>query len=151
MPTSHPDSVMNLMVLIDADFLLQKVHSLRQVQQGHLTWNEFGEKIARSVPGNYRRYHDHDPERAPAPGPTVWLSAKELVHAAMISQDLKYEQVRKRLIYFERPSTPSLFTTLSLWLAGKLGISVTTTQPMVAAMLYGVGQSDGNWGILVDC
>jgi hypothetical protein len=64
--------------------------------------------------------------------------------------DQEHEPVRKRLGDFKNPSTAALFSTLSLYLAGKLGLSLTITQPMLAVMLYAVHGASGNWNVLLD-
>ena len=148
----HPASVSHAKVQIDVEFLLHKVPELGQVTQNRLTWNEFGERIA----GHLQLIQvPNRSARGQAKGATFgdscdWSRAKELVQAVLVSKDPKYEPMQKRLIQFEDSSTAALLSTLSLWMAGKLGISVTFTQPMVAVMLYAVARSSSNWHILLD-
>ena len=74
--------------------------------------------------------------------------AKNRVHAVVATQDPQDHAIRRRLGNLQDPSTPVLLSTLGLWLAGVLGISVSVTGPLVAVMLYGVAQADGNWEAL---
>ncbi len=83
------------------------------------------------------------------PEATYWGMVKELVHSVVASQDPTYAGIRKRLGDLQKPSTPLLLSTLSLWLAGILGISTSVTGPLVAAMLFGVAEAGGDWDILI--
>lgn len=152
MSALHTASVVPAKIQIDAEFLLQKVSELIQVKQNRLTWNEFGERIAGplhvpQIPTRPARGHS---KSATSPEPSDWCRAKELVHAVLASREPKYEPIRNRLFHVDNPSTAALLSTLSLWAAGKLRLSVTITQPMVAVMLYAVDRSSGNWSILLD-
>jgi hypothetical protein len=153
MPALHTASVYPAKVQIDTEFLLQKVSELIQVKQNRLNWNEFGERIAgpHHVPQIPTRSARDQAKSATPPEPSDWCRAKELVHAVLASRDPKYEPIRTRLLHFDNPSTATLLSTLSLWVAGKLRLSVTIAQPMVAVMLYAVAKSSGNWHILRDC
>ena len=152
MPATHPAPVCSAKIQIDAEFLLQKVSELNQVKQNRLTWNEFGERIAghqqaTPIPTGSAR---GPAQSATPPEPSDWFRAKELVHAVLASRDPKYEPICNRLFHSNHSSTAALLSTLSLWVAGKLGLSVTMTQPMVAVMLYAVARASGNWNILLD-
>jgi hypothetical protein len=48
-----------------------------------------------------------------------------------------------------RPAA-ALLSTLSLWMAGTLGVSITAMRPMLATMLYGVAATGGDWDILLE-
>lgn len=74
--------------------------------------------------------------------------AKSRVHAVVALQDPQHHAIRRRLGNLLDPSTPVLLSALGLWLAGVLEITVSVTSPMVAVMLYGVAEADGNWGVL---
>lgn len=76
--------------------------------------------------------------------------AKSRVHAVVASQDPEYHAIRRRLGNLRNPSTPALLSTLGLWLAGMLKISVSVTGPLVAVMLYSVAEADGDWEVLRD-
>ncbi len=137
-------------VNIDMAFLLRQVTSLADVKRKRRTWNEFGEKafqdLDRASPGSRRLKSRIEPDRASAA--SYWGMVKELVHAVVGSRDPAYDGIRRRLGDLREPSTPLLLSTLSLWLAGVLGISVSVTGPLVAVMLYGVAEAGGDWEIL---
>jgi hypothetical protein len=119
---------------IDQTFLLQKVAGLKLVKQKRRTWDELGEKLMR----NYLR--------ASGQGTTdvaAWDTAKELVYEVLACRDPRFDGIRRRLGNLGEPSTPRLLSTLGLWLAGMLGISVTATMPMVAVILYCLGDANG--------
>lgn len=125
---------------LDAKFLLRQVPALARVKQGYRTWDEFGEKIARDFQGGSE---STDPS-----APSLWSRAKELVHAVMAGSEPRFDPIRKRIGKLQKTATPALLSTLSLWLAGELGVSLSATQPMTAAALYAVSQASGNWEIL---
>ena len=83
-----------------------------------------------------------------APEAIYWRMVKELVHAVVELREARHDEIRKRLGNLQEPSTPRLWATLTLWLAGVLGISTSVTGPLVAAMLYGVAEAGGDWKIL---
>ena len=77
-----------------------------------------------------------------------WRMAKSLVYAVLASRDPQHDAIRQRLGNLQEPSTPRLLSTLSLWLAGKMGISVSATVPLVAVMLYAAAEAGGTWDVL---
>lgn len=132
---------------IDHKFLLRKVAALVQVKRCRRTWNEMGETVLRDYISS-------------APTPRVeaqvsleaahWRMAKSLVYAVLASHEPQHDAIRQRLGNLQEPSTPQLLSTLSLWLAGKMGISVSVTVPLVAVMLYAAAEASGNWDVLVE-
>jgi hypothetical protein len=150
MTSSKYSSAATSRIPIDTEFLLRQVSSLVQVKRRRRTWNEFGENVI--------DYSDHFLPKARRPMPddepadeseaVCWNMAKELIHSVVASQDPTYDGIRKRLGNLREPSTPLLLSTLSLWLAGVLGMSVSVTGPLVAAMLFGVAEAGGDWGAL---
>ena len=137
-------------ILIDTTFLLRQVSALAQVKRKHRTSNELGEKLlcdfmesspsARIVRDRY--------ESKDCPAVASWSMAKSRVHAVVASQDPQHHAIRRRLGNLQNPSTPVLLSALGLWLAGVLEITVSVTSPIVAVMLYGVAEADGNWEVL---
>jgi hypothetical protein len=124
---------------IDTGFILRQEPRLIRVKRRQCSWDAFGEQVIR----------DFLQPRIPAIRNVTgefaeWEFAKELVHAVLASSSPEHDGIRKRLGNPETASTPLLFSTLSLWLAGVLKISVTLTMPMTAAILYGIGEADGD-------
>ena len=135
---------------INTAFLLRQVSTLALVKRKRRTWNEFGEIVFRDFERSSSRVRRTATRVSPVEAPEAinWGLAKELVHAVVASQDPRHEAIRRRLGNLQEPSTPLLLSTLSLWLAGVLGISVSVTGPLVAVMLYAVAEAGGDWGIL---
>ena len=141
---------MTTRIQIDTSFLLRQVSALTKVRERHQTWNEFGELTARHNHARPLPVHviDGRIEEGTSSEPSNWSVAKDLVYEVLKTDDPKHDGIRKRLGNFREPSTPLLLTTLSLWLAGVLGMSVSKTSPMVAAMLYAVAKSSNDWETL---
>lgn len=130
---------------------MRQVSGLVQVKRRRRTWNEFGEKVIEDYLNSSPKVRRPITRGESADGAeaTYWSMAKELVHSVVASQDPTYGGIRKRLGDLQNPSTPLLLSTLSLWLAGVLGISTSVTGPLVAAMLFGVAEAGGDWDILM--
>lgn len=65
-----------------------------------------------------------------------WAQAKAVLHQVLHTENPDFHAIRGLL--FARPDTrtPVIVSTLSLWLAGHLGLSLTMVTPLVAVMLY---------------
>jgi hypothetical protein len=140
-------------IRIDTDFLVRQVATLARVKWKRRTWNECGEKVFRDFVRSSRTVHlraSRVDAATASEASAYWIMAKGLVHAVVASRDPRHEAIRKRLGNLLEPSTPRLWSTLSLWLAGVLGISTSVTGPLVAVMLYGVAEAGGNWEALRD-
>ncbi len=133
-------------ISIDQNFLIRQLPSLTRIKRNHFSWDEFGEKVARDFfqPQNQLLVKTD----TNSPMMPEWNLAKKLIHDVLTSANSQHNGIRKRLGNLREPSTPLLLSTLSLWLAGILGISVSVTMPMVAVMLYAMGEAQGDPGIL---
>ncbi|MDB6080675.1 MAG: hypothetical protein JWO82_4422, partial [Akkermansiaceae bacterium] len=60
------------------------------------------------------------------------------------------EDIRKRLVGAGDSSTLYVLSTLSLWLAGAMGMSVSVTTPVVATLLYAIATSPAEFGVLLE-
>jgi hypothetical protein len=78
-----------------------------------------------------------------------WLDAKRLMYEILATGKTEHQPNRKRLGDLQKISTPILLSTLGLWLAGMLGISVSVTKPMVAVILFAVAEAGDDWDILI--
>ena len=152
MTSLEPSSDKNVRIQIDPQFLMRQMPALAEIKRKRMDWNELGEKIIREYQPRpqWHRSKANRPEDPHTTAGECWLRAKELLHNIMATGDPRNAPVRKRLGDFKKPSTAALFSTLSLYIAGKLGISLTITQPLLAVMLYAVHESSGNWDILLD-
>jgi hypothetical protein len=142
---------------INLEFLMRQLPVLAEVKRNRVTWDELGANITRksqTKPATRIRRKTkslkEDAVPLTAPAAECWPQAKELLHRIMATVDTENEPVRKRLRDFNDPSTAALFSTLSLYLAGKLGVSLSLSQPLLAVMLYAVHQASGNWDVLLD-
>lgn len=147
--SEYPPS-MRSRIHIDTAFLLHHLSALAQVKRKRRTWNELGEKLLRdfmetSPAARMVRSRD-EPAISSVAG--SWSMAKGRVHAVVASQDPQHHAIRRRLGNLQNPSTPVLLSALGLWLAGVLGISTSVTGPLVAVMLYGVAEAEGDWDVL---
>ena len=137
-------------IAIDTAFLLRQVATLAQVKWQRRTWDEFGEMILRDLERSSRTVRRTPVRVHPAETPEAvyWRMVKELVFAVVELREERHDEIRKRLGTLQEPSTPRLWSTLTLWLAGVLGISTSVTGPLVAALLYGVAEAGGDWEVL---
>ena len=128
---------------IDLSFILRQEPRLIRVKRRQCSWDTFGELVLRDF---------FQPRitaiRSATDELAEWKFAKELVHSVLTSSAPEHDGIRKRLGNPGTASTPLLFSTLSLWLAGILKISVSLTMPMTAAILYGISEADGDPDVL---
>ncbi len=128
---------------IDTAFLLKQYQPLAELRRKRLSWNDFGAGLERNFKGASRQIMTGRSRFRATAGAANWDVAKELVCDVMTGNDPEHDGIRKRLGNPQEPETARLLSTLSLWLAGVLGISVSITKPMVAVMLYAVGEAGG--------
>lgn len=152
MNSLEPSSDRNARIQIDSQFLMRQMPTLSEIKRKRMDWNELGGKIIQEYQPRPQGNHSkaNRPEDPDSTSGECWLRAKELLHNIMATSDPRNAPVRRRLGDFKKPSTAALFSTLSLYIAGKLGISLTITQPLLAVMLYAVHEASGNWDILLD-
>ncbi len=102
-------------------------------------WNLFGKKIASQM-----EQDGWGKPNAPAP---LWDRAKFTVHEAITGNQPEHSYIRNRVLASKSISA-MLHSDLSLWLAGKLSISIAVTKRLVALMLVGVAEAKGDWNVL---
>ncbi len=129
---------------IDLQVLLQRVPALDQVNSGRCSWDQFGATVSRAPSGNIAKFRLIQDDANKPVFQSKWGTAKQIVHAILPSPDHPRGRIANRFSNLLGASTPVLLSDLSLWLAGEMKISVTTTRPMVAAMLYAIHQAAGN-------
>ncbi len=129
---------------IDSDYLLRRVSILNQLRRNQRTWNLLGEKVAHDFKLNSRKLRlvtvnqtsENELE------PCQWIRGKELVYEYLTAMVPSSNGNRPRFKNFQKTSTPLLLSSLSMRLAGALGISITLTRPMVAVMLYAIATAE---------
>ncbi len=131
---------------IDLAFILRQEPRLIRVKRRQCSWDSFGDQVTRDF--FQPRFTTIMTTVRSTDEPAEWELAKELVLAVFTSAAPEYDGIRKRLGNPGTASTPMLYSTLSLWLAGILKISVSLTMPMTAAILYGIGEAEGDPGVL---
>ena len=72
-----------------------------------------------------------------------WAQAKEVLHQVLHTDNPDLHVIRGLLFARPETKTPVLVSTLSLWLAGHLGLSLTMVTPLVAVMLYEIATGEG--------
>jgi hypothetical protein len=77
----------------------------------------------------------------------LWDRAKFTVHEAITGNQPEHSYIRNRVLASKSISA-MLHSDLSLWLAGKLSISIAVTKRLVALMLVGVAEAKGDWNVL---
>ena len=120
---------------IDMGYLFRKFPDLATLLRDGCHPDEVGEAWLTRA----RRAVSRQQSRNPRLGAeTDWAAAKEILHRVLHTDHPDYGTIRGRL--FSRPDihTPEIVSTLSLWLAGHLGLSLTMVTPLVAVMLYEV-------------
>lgn len=130
-------------------YLKQQLPSLVSVERKRRTWDEHGVKVTLEALSGKRplsqggRGHSGKED-------LTWNRAKALAHAVIISNRPEYSAIRKQLGDWRNRSTAALLSTLSLWMAGTLGVSITAMRPMLATILYGVAATGGDWDVLLE-
>jgi hypothetical protein len=138
---------------IDTSLLVRKVPLLSMIQKHQFTWNQVGENLLENAPKprNHRRENGFSVEKsATATAQSSWAGVKSEMFRLLATDAPEYGDIRKRLVGAGDSSTLYVLSTLSLWLAGAMGISVSVTTPVVATMLYAIAQSPAAYGVLLE-
>jgi hypothetical protein len=134
---------------IDIRYLTQQLPSLVSVERKRRTWDEHGAKVTLEALSGKRPLSQAG-RGLSGKEDLTWNRAKALAHAVIISNKPEYSAIRKQLGDWRNRSTAALLSTLSLWMAGTLGVSITAMRPMLATMLYGVAATGGDWDVLLE-
>lgn len=118
---------------IDTGYLFRKFPDLAKLLRDGCHPDDVGEAWLTRARGAVSRQQSRNPRLG---AEADWAQAKETLERILHTDHPDFEGIRSRL--FSRPgiSTPELVSTLSLWLAGHLGLSLTMVTPLVALMLY---------------
>jgi hypothetical protein len=71
-----------------------------------------------------------------------WEQAKEVINQVLHTDNPEFHVIRGLLFARPEVKTPVLMSTLSLWLAGHLGLSLTMVTPLVGVMLYEIATAE---------
>lgn len=138
---------------IDIPTLVRKVPLLALIQKRQSTWNEIGENLLSNAPKprSQRRETGFSLEKSPtATAQSAWAGVKSEMFRLLATDAAEYEDIRKRLVGAGDSSTLYVLSTLSLWLAGAMGMSVSVTTPVVATLLYAIATSPAEYGVLLE-
>jgi len=125
--------------MIDTDFLVRVLPDLDAVRRDIGSWNAFGEKISEQMERDWAARHRS--------GEPLWVRAKRAVHRAITGNDANHSVIRAR-IHRSPGISAMMLADLDLWLAGDLGISISVTKRLVAVMLIGLAEAEGDWDVL---
>ncbi len=138
---------------IDPAFLQKKFPEIAKMARQGEPWDQIGVAMLRGVQragsrqsggliggGSGSRFRS-----SLATGPeSEWAAAKAALRRLFCSDSEDLREIRQRLGDSSASTTPLLIVTLSLWLAGHLGKSVTRTTPLVATVLLGMALDEEN-------
>ena len=123
----------------DTGFLKHLIPDLEVVRRKRGGWNDYGEMVGNQL--------ERDGWSRSKREGTLWERAKRVVHLAMTGDAAKDAAIRAR-VQSPKITSAIMLADLSLWLAGEMGVSISVTKRLVAAMLLGVVESKGNWDAL---
>lgn len=132
--TSHNRRLLS----IDEAYLLRRYPELaRLIRQGYDP-DEVGQAWLNRAAQNASRQQF----QRKASAEEEWDQAKDVIHQVLHTDNPEFHVVRGLL--FARPgiTTPVLVSTLSLWLAGHLGLSLSIVTPLVAVILYEIAAEE---------
>ncbi len=130
-------------------YLIRQLPSLIDVERKRRSWDEHGEKVTRDFLSGRRPLCRVDRSLS-GREVFIWSRAKALAYSVIVSNRPEHSVIRKQLGDWRNRPTAALLSTLSLWMAGALGVSVTVAGPMLVTMLYGVAEAGEDWEVLRD-
>ena len=126
---------------IDEGYLLRKFPDRAQLLRGGYHPDEVGQawlnRARRAAPRQQSQRRHIGVEED-------WEQAKQVLHQVLHTENPDFHVIRGLLFARPEVKTPVLMSTLSLWLAGHLGLSLTMVTPLVAVMLYEIGTAEGD-------
>ncbi len=127
---------------IDIAFLFGKFPDLALLERQGLSLDAIGNELIRRKlhkrSRQQRGLHAAGPEEPPEQ--LEWTRTKRALHEVICTGNPEFEAIRQRLRNHAGALTPHLLATLSLWLAGFLGMSLATVTPLVATVLFGIAR-----------
>lgn len=125
---------------IDVAYLFGKFPDLSLLERQGLGLDAIGNELVRRKLHKHSSKHKVARAAEPETNQREWLRTKEALREVFCSDNPDYNEIRKRLREHSGALTPHLLATLSLWLAGHLGMSLTTVTPLVATVLFGIAR-----------
>lgn len=126
---------------IDVAFLRQKFPELARLEKRGFGWNDIGNTLALLTRRSGTRQQAHAAKSWTKSGTgDDWSAARNALQELLCTGSPELAEIRNRLKDSPPGTTPLLLSTLSLWLAGHLGKSVTLTTPLVATVLLGIAR-----------
>jgi len=132
--TSHNRRLLS----IDEAYLLRRYPELaRLIRQGYDP-----DEVGRAWLSRARQNTSRQQFQRKASADEEWEQAKDVIHQVLHTDNPEFQVIRGLL--FARPgiSTPVLVSTLSLWMAGHLGMSLSIVTPLVAVILYEIATGE---------
>lgn len=127
---------------IDVSFLFGKFPDLALLERQGFHLDAIGNELVRRRQGKQAR-QKREPEVSDPKSSTElldWSRIKAALHQIICTSSQDFEEIRGRLRNHAGATTPHLLATLSLWLAGFLGMSIATASPLVATVLLGIAR-----------
>lgn len=125
---------------IDVAYLFGKFPDLALLERQGLGLDAIGNELVRRKLHKHSRKHKTARAAGTEADQHEWLRTKEALREVFCTENPDFHEIRKRLREHSGALTPHLLASLSLWLAGHLGMSLTTVTPLVATVLFGIAR-----------
>lgn len=125
---------------IDVAYLFGKFPDLALLERQGMGLDAIGNELVRRKLHKHSRKHKSARAAGSETDLQEWVRTKEALREVFCTDNPGFNEIRKRLREHSGALTPHLLSTLSLWLAGFLGMSLTTATPLVATVLFGIAR-----------
>jgi hypothetical protein len=125
---------------IDVAYLFGKFPDLALLERQGLGLDAIGNELVRRKLHKHSRRHKIARLEANEPDQREWLRTKQALRELFCTDNPDFDEIRRRLNQHSGALPPHLLATLSLWLAGFLGMPLTTVTPLVATVLFGIAR-----------
>lgn len=125
---------------IDVRYLFGKFPDLALLERQGFGLDAIGNELVRRKLYKHSRNQKITRFEGSEPDQREWLQTKSALFEVFCTDHPDFEGIRRRLRRHSGAITPHLLGTVSLWLAGFLGLSLTTVTPLVATVLFGIAR-----------
>lgn len=125
---------------IDVGYLFGKFPDLALLERQGLGLDAIGNELVRRKLYKHSRNQRIARSETGGPDQREWLRTKQALREVFCTDHPDFDDIRRRLRQHSGALTPHLLATLSLWLAGFLGMPLTTVTPLVATVLFGIAR-----------